>query len=274
MAALEAETPKISTGIVSGRTRTASSRPPRRSATDSAAPIRPMNVSAGVPASSVSATAALRASVQVHEQAEQRHRDHQRQAGGEPMRRGLGGDRELERRLAHQDQVERAVLGIGGQQAIEREQARQQCAEPKDRRPDARPAARGRDRSRTGSARQRSGRTARRCRRRRRRGRRGGGRARTGRRAGSCGFSQSQQLACPLQPNRAVGGGKDEPAARLRCCRINPVSVRWASASRADVGSSAARAARRRGGGGLVQQPDGATSRRAIDSRRRCPADR
>src|ERR1035437_4852247 len=56
MAALAAATPKISTGIVSGSTNTASSKPPRPSATDSAAPISPMKVSAGVPASNVSAT--------------------------------------------------------------------------------------------------------------------------------------------------------------------------------------------------------------------------
>ena len=61
IAAFEAATPKISTGIVSGSTSTAISSPPRRSATVSAAPIRPMKVSAGVPASSVSATAPVAA---------------------------------------------------------------------------------------------------------------------------------------------------------------------------------------------------------------------
>src|SRR3984885_7641583 len=57
IAALEAATPKISTGIDSGSTSTASSNPPRCSVTASAAPIMPVNVSAGVPASSVKATA-------------------------------------------------------------------------------------------------------------------------------------------------------------------------------------------------------------------------
>jgi len=58
-AAFDAATPKIKTGIVSGITSTASSRPPRRSTTESAAPMRPIKVSAGVPANSVSATAVV-----------------------------------------------------------------------------------------------------------------------------------------------------------------------------------------------------------------------
>ena len=58
-AALAAATPKISTGIVSGSTRTGNSNPPRRSATESAAPTAPISVRAGVPASNVSATAAI-----------------------------------------------------------------------------------------------------------------------------------------------------------------------------------------------------------------------
>src|ERR1700694_3199497 len=57
IAACEAATPKISTGIDSGSTSTANNNPPRCSVTASAAPIMPVKVSAGVPASSVSATA-------------------------------------------------------------------------------------------------------------------------------------------------------------------------------------------------------------------------
>src|SRR6185437_9243768 len=53
-----AATPKMSAGIVSGNTRTAIRRPPRRSETVSAAPIAPIMVSAGVPAASVAATSA------------------------------------------------------------------------------------------------------------------------------------------------------------------------------------------------------------------------
>jgi hypothetical protein len=58
LAAEAAATPKISTGIVSGRTRIAIKRPPRLSETVSAAPIAPTIVSAGVPAASVAATSA------------------------------------------------------------------------------------------------------------------------------------------------------------------------------------------------------------------------
>src|SRR5713101_83548 len=57
IAACEAATPKINTGIDSGSTSTASNNPPRCSVTASAAPIMPVKVSAGVPASSVNATA-------------------------------------------------------------------------------------------------------------------------------------------------------------------------------------------------------------------------
>ncbi len=59
IAACEAATPKINTGIDSGSTSTASNSPPRCSVTANAAPIMPVNVSAGVPASSVNATAAV-----------------------------------------------------------------------------------------------------------------------------------------------------------------------------------------------------------------------
>ena len=47
-----AATPKMSAGIVSGSANTAISRPPRRSEAVSAAPMAPIIVSAGVPASS------------------------------------------------------------------------------------------------------------------------------------------------------------------------------------------------------------------------------
>ena len=57
-AAAAAATPKISTGMVSGSTSTAISRPPRRRRAVSAAPIAPIMVRAGVPASSEAATPA------------------------------------------------------------------------------------------------------------------------------------------------------------------------------------------------------------------------
>ena len=54
------------------------------------------------------------------------------------MRDGLGGDGEFERHRAHHQEIERAVLVIGGEQAVERQQRREQRAEPQDRRADAR----------------------------------------------------------------------------------------------------------------------------------------
>src|SRR3954454_11181560 len=59
IAACEAATPKISTGIDSGSTSTASNNPPRCNVTASAAPIIPVKGKAGVPASSVNAIAAV-----------------------------------------------------------------------------------------------------------------------------------------------------------------------------------------------------------------------
>ncbi len=53
------------------------------------------------------------------------------------MRNALHRDHELERRAAHQDEIERAVLVVGGKQPVERQQARQQRREPEDRRADA-----------------------------------------------------------------------------------------------------------------------------------------
>jgi len=54
--ALAAATPKISTGTQSGKIKIASNRPPRRRLTVSAAPMAPIKVRAGVPASSESVT--------------------------------------------------------------------------------------------------------------------------------------------------------------------------------------------------------------------------
>src|ERR1700730_14662305 len=76
-AALVAATPKISTGMVSGSTRTGSSRPPR--------PTR-------------------------------RH----------PMGGCFGRHHHFERRPRHQDQIERSVLMVGGEQPIEGEERGEQ----------------------------------------------------------------------------------------------------------------------------------------------------
>ena len=117
---------------VSGSTSTAMSSPPRRSATVSAAPIRPMKVSA-VAGEAAGPRGWRRRPRSTGER--RRHCNHQRQAGGGPVRDGLGGERKLERRARHQDEVERAVVVVRRDQPVEREQARQQCAEPEDRRP-------------------------------------------------------------------------------------------------------------------------------------------
>src|SRR5215831_4445780 len=80
---------------------------------------------------------AYAARLEIEEQSQYGRGDDQRQAGGEPVRERLDADGQFQRDVAHQDQVERAVLVIGRKQAIEREQAREQRAEPKDRRADA-----------------------------------------------------------------------------------------------------------------------------------------
>ena len=62
----------------------------------------------------------------------------QRQPRREPVRQRLGGAGQFQRRPPHHDQVERAVVMIGHEQAVEREQACQQCAEPEDGRSQSR----------------------------------------------------------------------------------------------------------------------------------------
>ena len=49
------------------------------------------------------------------------------------MGQRFGSAGQFQRRPAHHDQVERAILVVGREQAVEREQARQQRAEPEDR---------------------------------------------------------------------------------------------------------------------------------------------
>ena len=53
------------------------------------------------------------------------------------MRKAFDGDDKFERRAAHQDEIERAVVMIGGEQPVERKQAREQRRKPQDRRADA-----------------------------------------------------------------------------------------------------------------------------------------
>ena len=92
----------------------------------------PVKVSAGVPTSSVSATAEVAAAVEIQQQLQHRRGHDQRQPGGEPVRQRFRSAGQFQRRPRHHDQVERAVLMIGREQAVEREQACQQRAEPEE----------------------------------------------------------------------------------------------------------------------------------------------
>ena len=53
------------------------------------------------------------------------------------MRGSLGQYGEFQRCRTHQQEVERAILVIGGEQAIERQERSEQCANPEDRGADA-----------------------------------------------------------------------------------------------------------------------------------------
>ena len=254
IAALEAATPKISTGTVSGSTSTGEQQ--------SAAPQRHRQRRADQADEGQRRRAgeqrqrdgAAGLAVEVQEQAEQRRRDHQRQAGGEPVRGGLGGDREFQRRVAHQDQVERAVLVIGGEQPIERQQRREQRAKPQDRRPDAAEqrevgpdrerhqrdhdqeeqhadaaAAADPDREAHVADEQRQ-------------------------QAGSCGVSEPQLLG-RFEPDRPMRRRDDQPAAGEVLRASSPASVSCASRSSAEVGSSSSQIGRCTATSRAMRQP-------------------
>ena len=70
--------------------------------------------------------------VERHEQAEERRGERQRQAGGEPVGDRLGEDEDLQRRRRGAEQVERAVLLVGLEQAVEADQRREHGGEPED----------------------------------------------------------------------------------------------------------------------------------------------
>ena len=76
--------------------------------------------------------------VEIEQQPQHRGGDDQRQSGGQPVRQRLGGAGQFQRRPAHHDQIERAVVMVGHEQPVEREQACQQRAEPEDRRSEPR----------------------------------------------------------------------------------------------------------------------------------------
>ena len=95
-----------------------------------------MKVSAGVPAKQRQRNPAHRRQFDIEHEAEHRRDHDQRQGRRQPMRDGLGRDRQFERHGAHHQQVERAILVIGGEQPVERQQAGEQRAQPQDRRAD------------------------------------------------------------------------------------------------------------------------------------------
>ena len=83
----------------------------------------PVNVSAGVPASSVKATADVAIASRFNSNPSNGRGDDQRQSGREPVRQRFGGAGQFQRCAAHHDQIERTVVMIGHEQPVEREQA-------------------------------------------------------------------------------------------------------------------------------------------------------
>src|SRR5580704_5124465 len=77
-------------------------------------------------------------SIEAEGDAQEGRQDDQRQAGHNPVSRALGQRRELERPGRQQQQVERAVLVVGREQAIERQQRGEEGGAPQDTRGDAR----------------------------------------------------------------------------------------------------------------------------------------
>ncbi len=213
-----------------------------------------MKVSAGVPASSVSATAPLAWP----------SRFMNRPSSGVAMTSGspvviqcaaaLAATASSSGVVAHQHQVERAVLVVGGEQPVERQQRGEQRAEPEDRRADAAEQGEvGPDRERA-SARPRSGRTARRC------------RAPPPTRIASRmsrmnSASERAHAASPSRSSLARSSPIGPCAAATispppaRCCRIRPASASCASRSSAEVGSSSSQIGRGTATSRAMRQP-------------------
>src|SRR5580700_11905252 len=177
------------------------------------------------------------------------------------MGKAFGCDHELERRAAHQDEIERAVLVVGGEQPVERQEARQERREPQDRRADLLEqrqvrADRERDQRDHDQEEQHADQRA---------------------AADPYGYAHvadedcgegghestspsrnSRTLSSPMAP--WVAAMMRPPS--VRCTRIKPARRSWAEASSVLVGSSSSQIGRL------------TASKRAIDSRRRWPADR
>ena len=260
-AAAAALTPKISTGIVKGRTSTAIRMPPRPKAAASAAPTVPASVSAGVPTSSVSVVAAERQRFEAEEQAEEGRGDGERQAGGEPMTQGLGKHDQFHRLAGEKMKVEGTVVAVVLEEAVEAEQRREQRADPEDRRSDPRQQVEVRpDRERDD-------------------GDDGEEEHQPDQRAAAAAESKPRSLARDrgkggdhgVVPSVSVaegatGSGRWVAAMTMpppaRCAAISPPSIASAAASSAVAGSSRSQTGRAE------------TSSRASATRRFCPAER
>ena len=149
--------PKIRGGTISGRTRIARIRPPRRSARVSAAPIAPMKVSAGVPTSSV----ATSGSIAARRQRDRRPKSGAASASGSPVAsqwastfaRTTAPAAAARARSRSSEPSSSSRL----EQPVEPDQGRQQRADPEDAGPIA-PAGRDRARARRAGWRRSSGR--------------------------------------------------------------------------------------------------------------------
>ena len=97
-----------------------------------------MALTAGVPISSETNSASDRLRGSPNSTAKQRRQQRERQAGRQPMRGDLGGGDALQRQRRQRDHIERAVLEIGLEQTVEREQRRQHRRDPQHAARDAR----------------------------------------------------------------------------------------------------------------------------------------
>ena len=136
VAALVAETPKTSVGIISGSDE---HREDQAAAPDRGRQRRPDGADEGERRRADEKRRGggqHRLRRQGDEQAEQRRRQRQRQPGRQPMGERLGQHHELERQRRGEQQVEGAVLLVGLEQAVETDQGRQHRGQPQDRRAD------------------------------------------------------------------------------------------------------------------------------------------
>ena len=93
----------------------------------SAAASPPISDRVGVPTSRVQASATSPRPVEAEQHAQQRRQHGERQAGHDPVSEAFGERRQLERPRRQQQQIERAVVVVGGEQPLERQQRGEQA---------------------------------------------------------------------------------------------------------------------------------------------------